>query len=286
MIIDAHQHYWRYDPDAYPWIGPGMDVLARDWLPGDYAPLRERHGVAATIAVQARSDEADTAWLLELARAHEWIAGVVGWIDLRADAAAARLAHWRAQGPLLGIRHQVQDEADPAAYLADAAFNRGVAAVQDAGLVYEVLLRHEQLHAAAAFCARHAAAPLVIDHLGKPDISGDLAAFARWESDMQALAALPHVSLKLSGLVTEADREPGGALDLSGIRRHLDLAYALFGADRLLFGSDWPVCQLAASFDEVLALARDWAAPLPEAQREAIFGGNARTIYLGAQDTR
>ena len=286
MIIDAHQHFWRYDRQAYPWIGEGMDVLARDWLPGDYAPLRQRFGIDAAIAVQARSDEADTAWLLEQARAHEWIAGVVGWVDLRSPDAPARLAHWQAQGPLRGIRHQVQDEPDPAACLADAAFNRGVAAVQHAGLVYEVLLKHHQLGAAVAFCARHAAAPLVLDHLGKPDIAGDPAAFARWQHDMQALAKMPHVSVKISGLVTEAGRDAAGALDVAGIHRHLDAVLALFGADRLLFGSDWPVCQLAASFDEVLALARDWAAPLPASQRAAIFGGNARTLYLGAQSTR
>ena len=286
MLIDAHQHFWRYDPADYAWIGPGMEVLARDRLPVDYAALRERHGVHATIAVQARGDEADTAWLLQLARQHDWIAGVVGWVALRDAGVAARLAHWQAQGPLVGIRHQVQDEPDPAALLADAAFNRGVAAVQQAGLVYEVLLRHDQLHAAIDFCARHAAAPLVLDHLGKPDISGDTAAFARWESQMRALAALPHVSVKISGLVTEAGRDAGGDLDVAGIRRHLDTAFALFGADRLLFGSDWPVCELAASFDDVLALARDWAAPLSEDSREAIFGGNAHTIYLGAQSTR
>ena len=286
MLIDAHQHFWRYDPVAYAWIGQGMEVLARDWLPADYADLRARHGIQATIAVQARGDEADTAWLLQQARENEWIAGVVGWVELRDPDVAARLAHWQAQGPLVGVRHQAQDEPDPAAFLADAAFNRGVAAVQQAGLVYEVLLRHDQLHAAIDFCTRHAAAPLVLDHLGKPDISGDLAAFARWENEMRALAALPHVSVKISGLVTEAGREAGGSLDVAGIRRHLDTVFALFGADRLLFGSDWPVCQLAVPFDEVLALARDWAAPLSADSRDAIFGGNAHTIYLGAQSTR
>lgn len=286
MMIDAHQHFWRYDPVAYAWIGPGMEVLARDWLPADYAELRERHGIAATIAVQARGEEADTEWLLAQARAYPWIAGVVGWVDLRAADAAARLAHWQSQGPLVGVRHQVQDEADPAAYLADTAFNAGVAAVQQAGLVYEVLLRHDQLHAARAFCARHAAAPLVLDHLGKPDISGDATAFARWEDQMRALAALPHVHVKISGLVTEAGRDAHGALDRAGIVRHLDAVLALFGAERLLFGSDWPVCQLAVPFEDVLALARDWAAPLPDAERDAIFGGNAGNIYPSAQSTR
>ncbi|KRG38807.1 hypothetical protein ARC20_14445 [Stenotrophomonas panacihumi] len=286
MMIDAHQHFWRYDPIAYAWIGPGMEVLARDWLPADYAPLRERHGIATTIAVQARGEEADTEWLLAQARAYPWIAGVVGWVDLRAADVASRLAHWQSQGPLVGVRHQVQDEADPAAYLADAAFNAGVAAVQRAGLVYEVLLRHDQLHAARAFCARHDAAPLVLDHLGKPDISGDATAYARWEEQMRALAALPHVHVKISGLVTEAGRDAHGALDRAGIVRHLDAVLALFGADRLLFGSDWPVCQLAVPFDDVLALARDWAAPLPAGEREAIFGGNARTLYPSAQSTR
>lgn len=282
MIIDAHQHFWRYDPQAYAWIGPSMEVLAQDWLPEQFAPVRRAHGVDASIAVQARGDEADTAFLLALAGQDPSIAGVVGWVDLRAAAVAERLAHWQAQGPLVGIRHQVQDEIDPAGCLADAAFQRGVIAVQRAGLVYELLLRHEQLYSAPAFCARHDAHALVLDHLGKPDIGGGEAAFSQWHSRLRALAALPHVSVKISGLLTEAPRDREGRPDRAGVLRHLDAALELFGPRRLLFGSDWPVCRLVASYEAVLSLVQTWAQSLTAHERGLLFGGNAVDLYAGA----
>jgi len=282
VIIDAHQHFWRYDPQAYAWIGAGMEVLAQDWLPGQFASVRRGNGVDASIAVQARGDEADTAFLLSLAEQDRSIAGVVGWVDLRADAVAERLSHWQAQGPLVGIRHQVQDEIDPAACLEQPAFRRGVAAVQRAGLVYELLLRHEQLESAPAFCARHDAHALVLDHLGKPDIGGGEAAFSLWHLQMRALAALPHVSVKISGLLTEAPLDRDGRPDRAGVLRHLDAALELFGPGRLLFGSDWPVCRLVASYEEVLSLAQTWAQPLSPHERQQLFGGNALDLYAGA----
>ncbi|HEY0333892.1 MAG TPA: amidohydrolase family protein [Stenotrophomonas sp.] len=281
MLIDAHQHYWRYDPKTYGWIGPGMEVLAQDWLPAQFEPVRQANGIDATIAVQARGNEDDTAFLMQLARQARWIAGIVGWVDLRADGVSDRLAHWRAHGPLVGIRHQVQDEPNPSACLADAAFDRGVAAVQRARLVYEVLVRHEHLEAATVFCARHDDHALVLDHLGKPDIGGTGDTFERWQRQIRALAAMPHVSVKISGLVTEAPRDPDGRLALDGIGRHLDAALECFGPRRVLFGSDWPVSQLATDYPHVLALAQDWAQSrgLSVPERECLFGGNAIDIY-------
>lgn len=280
MRIDAHQHYWRYDAQALDWIGPGMEALARDWLPQDFAPLRDQGRIDAGIAVQARGSEAETEFLMEQAAANDWIAGVVGWIDLAGADVPARIAHWRARGPLVGLRHQVQDEADPKALLEGRAFNRGVAQVQEAGLVYELLLLGGQLDAAAAFCAAHDAHHLVLDHLGKPDISGGQDALAAWRGQMRALARMPHVSVKLSGLVTEAGRDRDGAMDVAGIGHHLDLALELFGSQRLLFGSDWPVCLLAAPWPDVVGIVESWARErLNASEYRALFGGNAITLY-------
>lgn len=275
MRIDAHQHFWRYDDDAYPWIGSGMDVLRRDWLPQDLRPLLGAHVIDASIAVQARADEAETDFLLQLARGHEWIAAVIGWVDLRANDIEARLARWQGEPKLAGFRHLLQDEADVHARLADAAFDRGIAALQAQGRVYEVLVRGPQLDAAVvAFCARHDRHWLVLDHLGKPQIGGG--DDAHWRRQLAGLARLPHVVCKLSGLVTEVvARDIGDDV----LRRYLDAALELFGPQRLLFGSDWPVCLLRAPYAEVFRIVDDWAQALDEDARVQLWGGTAARCY-------
>lgn len=269
--IDAHQHYWRYDPAEYPWIGAGMDVLRRDCLPAQAAVHLDAHGFDAAIAVQARCSEAETEWLLALAREDAHIAGVVGWVDLAAENVAERLAHWGADPALRGIRHIVQDDPDPAATLADAAFGRGVRATQDAGLVYEVLVHAPDLPAAIDFCARHDRHWLVLDHLGKPAIVD--AAWQPWAGHLAELARLPHVMCKLSGLVTEAGDVP------DRIGRYAAHALDCFGPGRTMFGSDWPVCRLAAEYDAVCVQAESAAAGLAAGEREQLFGGTATRCY-------
>ena len=275
MRIDAHQHFWRYDAVAHPWMDAGMGVLKRDWLPDDLRPLLDAQGIDACIAVQARADEAETDFLLGLADEHDWIAAVVGWVDLRADDLDIRIARWTGACKLAGFRHLLQDDPDVAATLADRAFNRGVAALQARGQVYEVLVRGAaQLAATPAFCARHDRHWLVLDHLGKPAIGGD--ADAAWRKALGGLAALPHVACKLSGLVTEV---VGGRIDVDAIRRHLDAALELFGPQRLLFGSDWPVCLLRADYAEVAGIVAGWAQALSAGERAALWGGNAARCY-------
>lgn len=276
MIIDAHQHFWRYDPTRLGWIGPGMETLMHDWLPVDLtAPLAET-GVDATIAVQATGDEAETAFLMEQAAAEPWIAGVVGWVDLAAADAVERIAHWRATGPLVGLRHQIED--DPAR-LDDAAFDAGVGAVQRCGLVYDVLVDHRLLATATDFCARHDRHTLVVDHLAKPAIAGSARDFSAWRRAMGELADMPHVALKISGLATEARPGPSEPPDLDAIRRHLDTALELFGADRLLFGSDWPVCRLATTYGDWFALIDAWARAQGGDCQRKLFGANANALY-------
>ena len=275
--IDAHQHFWRYNRANYGWMGDGdaMQPLRRDWMPQDLRPLLDAQGIDACIAVQARTDEAETDFLLGLARTHDWIAGVVGWVDLRADDLDARLARWRDEPALAGFRHLLQDDADVAATLADTAFNRGVARLQARAQVYEVLVRGAaQLAATPGFCSRHDAHWLVLDHLGKPAIGGG--EDAAWESALRALAAQPHLMCKLSGLATEVRTD---AIDAAQVRRYLDIALDAFGAQRLMFGSDWPVCLLRADYAEVAALVADWAAALSAGERAALWGGNAVRCY-------
>lgn len=284
LRIDAHQHFWRYRVEDYPWIGSGMDTLARDQLPADLLPLLRSHDMAATIAVQARSGREETRFLLELARQEDWIAGVVGWENLGVADLAERLSEWRGGDKLVGFRHQVQDEADARTFLEQPDFNRGVALLQKQGYVYDVLVFGRQLADTLAFCTRHDRHWLVLDHLGKPALREFVdsdAALMRWKKELFALGKLPHVACKLSGLVTEADWQQGlREDDYVHIRICLDAALEAFGAQRLMFGSDWPVCLLAASYDKVVGLVSDWAdANLNKQEQAALWGGTAAHCY-------
>ncbi len=270
--IDAHQHFWRYDAAEYPWIG-GAPALARDFGPDDLQPLLQAAGIAGCIAVQARDDATETDFLLGLAAAHPWILGVVGWVELRHGDVTARLDRWAGAPRLRGMRHGLQGEADVAGVVGAAAFRRNVAALQARGLVYDVLINAEQFAGVAAFCAALDGHALVVDHIAKPRIGGE--GFAAWQSEMARLAALPHVFCKLSGLVTEA---PAGT-DPQDFYRYLDAMLALFGPQRIMFGSDWPVCLLRRDYAWVQGLIEGWAAKLSSPERAALWGGTARACY-------
>lgn len=275
LRIDAHQHFWRYDADAYPWMSADMGVLRRDWMPGDLRPLLDAQGIDGCVAVQSRADEAETDFLLALARSHDWIAAVVGWIDLRADDVDARLERWPASPTLAGFRHLLQDDPAVAATLGDTRFNRGLKRLQANRHIYEVLVRGAaQLAETPGFCARHDRHWLVLDHLGKPAIGGN--EDAEWRNALRSLAGMPHVVCKVSGLVTEVASQ---TIDEAVLRRYLDTALELFGADRLLFGSDWPVCLLRASYAEVCRIIADWSAALSPDEQSLIWGGNAVRCY-------
>ncbi|MDR8732220.1 amidohydrolase family protein [Burkholderia pseudomultivorans] len=281
--IDSHQHFWRYRASDYPWIGPDMRVLARDYLPDALWPQMHAQALGASIAVQARAGRDETAFLLDLARDDARIAAVVGWEDLCSPQLGDHVAEWRSP-KLRGFRHQLQDEADVGAFVADPDFNRGIAWLQANGYVYDVLVFERQLADLRGFCARHDAHWLVLDHLGKPalaEFAHDAGAHARWRTALRELAALPHAMCKLSGLVTEADWKRGlRAQDIRHLEQCLDTALDAFGPQRLMFGSDWPVCLLAASYDEVASLVERWAeARLSAAERNALWGGTAARCY-------
>ena len=270
--IDAHQHFWRFDPDAYAWIGPHMERLRRDFLPEDLEPELAGAGLAGCVAVQVRQSEEETRFLLDLAERHPFIRGVVGWVDLCAPdvgEALRRLAHPK----LVGLRHIAQDEPDDRFLLRDD-FTRGIAALGPAGLAYDLLVYPRQLGAAVELARRFPGQRFVLDHLGKPDVAhGGRAA---WEGAFRSLAALPNVCCKLSGLVTEADWDRWTPADLQPF---LDVAYACFGAERLMIGSDWPVCLLASGYARTVAVVMDDLAARPAAARTAVLGGTAARFW-------
>jgi L-fucono-1,5-lactonase len=273
VILDSHQHFWQYDAGRYGWIDDSMPALRRDFLPADLAPLMQVNGVDGTIAVQARQDCEETAWLLELAAAHPFIRGVVGWVDLRgpdADGLVQRLAD---TPRLVGLRHVVQ--AEPDGFLHRSDFRRGMAAVERCDLVYDILIYARQLPEAIRFASSFSRQRFVLDHLGKPDVRGG--GLQEWQRRLQELAALPHVWCKLSGLVTEADWRAWTADEL---RPYLDTALDAFGPSRVMIGSDWPVCTLAASYAQVLALVRDAIAEYSADEQAQILGKTAEDVYL------
>jgi len=277
MHIDAHQHFWNYQPREYPWIGAGMERLAKDYLPADLEAAARPCGVSGSVAVQARQSLAESRWLLELAAAHPFIRGVVGWVDLRSDAVAAVLEPLARHEAFVGVRHVVQDEPDPRFLLGDA-FVRGLRHLHAFGLTYDLLLVPPQLPAAVELAGMVPEQPFVLDHLAKPRIGLGPAApeFASWRRDIEALARHPHVCCKLSGLVTEAAWGRWRAEDFTP---YLDVALAAFRPERLMFGSDWPVCLLSGDYAAVTGIVSDFIAALTEAEREAILGGTARRFY-------
>lgn len=276
MIVDAHHHLWDPATADYPWLTDELAVIRRRFAPDDLAPELAATGVEATVLVQTRSSQAETIEFLAVAAATPFIRGVVGWVDLTDPAVPEALAGLRG-GPggerLVGIRHQVHDEPDPEWLLREDVM-RGIRAVGTAGLAYDLLLRPRELPAALELAQRLPDVRFVIDHLAKPPIaSGEL---EPWRTLIAPFAGLDHVACKVSGLVTEADWATWTADDLQPI---VDHAIEIFGPTRLLFGSDWPVCLLAATYAEVVEAALTTMSGLDVTEQAAVMGGNATRIY-------
>jgi L-fucono-1,5-lactonase len=275
-MIDTHQHFWRYSPDEYGWIDDSLSALRRDFLPPDALQEMVPAGVTASIAVQARQTLAETSWLLELADRYPFIEGVVGWIDLQAEDIERTLAEIASHSSLVGIRHIVQ--AEPDGFLERPAFLSGLARIERTGLAYDILVYARQLPAAVKFARAFPRQRFVLDHVGKPDVRGD--GYRDWRRQFDRLAELPNVTCKLSGLVTEADwREwtPGQ------LRPYFDAALESFGPSRVMIGSDWPVCTVAASYKAVIALVLDAVDEYSPDERREILQGTAERFYLGRE---
>jgi L-fucono-1,5-lactonase len=273
MRIDAHQHFWHYDRAQYEWIDDSMAALRRDFLPLDLRRELDAGQMDACVAVQVRQSLDETSWLLSLAEANRFIVGVVGWVDLQADDVHAQLRKVGANPLLVGIRHIVQSEPDDR-FLLRPAFGRGIAALEEFGLAYDILIYPRHLPYAVELASRFARQRFVLDHLAKPDIRRGR--FQEWERDLRRLAACPNVWAKLSGLVTEADWHRWTPDQLQPC---FDIAFDAFGADRLMVGSDWPVCTVAGEYAQVIGVVADYLAARPAAEREAVLGGNAQRFW-------
>lgn len=275
--IDAHQHYWQFARGDYAWLTPALGAIHRDFAPADLAPHLAAAGIAGTILVQAAPTVAETAYLLGLARRAPSVRGVVGWTDLAAHDAAAQLRALRRDDRLVGIRPMLQDIADTEWVLRPTVL-AALGVADELGLVFDALVQPRHLDAIAALAAALPGLAIVIDHAAKPAIArwraGD-ADFVTWRTGLARLAGAPQVTCKLSGLATEAaaDWQP------SDLAPYVEVLISSFGAERLMFGSDWPVVNLAGGFARWHDAARRLTATLPAADGAAIFGGTARRVY-------
>ena len=276
MRVDSHVHFWRFDPREYPWMSADMQVLKRDRLPDDVRPLLDQAGIDSCVAVQARMIEPETDFLLDLAVRYRWIAAVIGWVNLCDEQLARRLERWAGYNKLIGFRHVLQGDPNAGALVSSAEFQRGVALIQSRKMIYELLVSADQFPAITPFTRKSDGHWLVLDHLGKPDIRNRQ--IESWRRDLAPIAALPHVVCKLSGLVAEAN-DACGKFDADHLRDYLDIALQTFGPQRLMFGSDWPVCLLVSEYAEVADIIERWSSRLSAADREWIWGRTAANVY-------
>lgn len=274
MILDAHQHYWRPARGDYGWLEQAPDVLQRDFLPADIRDERASAGVSACVLIQAAPTEAETCYLFELACADGDVAGVVGWVDFEADDVGTRIAALvrDGNGLLVGLRPMAQDMADPR-WLARSSLDAAFDAMQQHGLVFDALVTPAQLPALGMRLAREPLLHVVLDHAGKPDIANG--SFHEWAAQIDRLADDGRLHCKFSGLLTQLDAKlPDSAID-----DYVGHLFARFGAERLLWGSDWPVVTVRHDYGHWLALARAYTRALAPTFEEHVFGGNARRFY-------
>lgn len=274
MRVDAHQHYWRIERGDYGWIPPDNSILYRDYLPNDLRPQLTKHRMLGTVLVQAASTPEETAFMLELAEKDETVLGVVGYLDLLDERHAEHFARFVRHPKYVGFRLNIQDMRDPAAILRPECVEalQGYAAQ---GVPIDLLVTSGQLGVLAELIRRVPGLHGVIDHLAKPRIAEGL--WEPWADYMRELAEYPDLYCKVSGMVTEADHDDWRPEQLAPYIRHV---LDLFGVDRVMFGSDWPVCLLAASYDEVIgALESGLPAEWGEAERAKLFGLNAKKFY-------
>lgn len=273
MKIDAHQHFWHYSPQELGWITEDMSAIRRNFLPQDLHPLLIRAGFDASIAVQAAQTIDETRFLLDLAGKYPFIAGVVGWVDLQAPDVEDHLAQLALNKKLVGVRHVVQSEPDNQ-FLLRPAFINGIRTLDKFNLTYDILIYPKHLQVATRFVEQFPDQKFVLDHLAKPFIKSQI--LQPWTADIWALAAYENVSCKLSGMVTEADWQNWKKDDFIP---YLDVALEAFGVNRLMIGSDWPVCTIAGEYREVMELVQEYIKSLSKEEQKQIMGTNAARFY-------
>ena len=272
-MIDAHQHFWYYLPGDYEWIDERMSVLKKDYLPADLWPHLQESGIVGTIAVQARQTLAETQWLLSLSDEFDFIKGVVGWVDLCSDDLSAQLEGFVKHPRFKGVRHVLQDEPDDRFMLREDFLN-GVAELAHYDMAYDLLIFARHLPCAIELVSRFPGQTFIVDHLAKPDIKNR--ELSRWKQHMSELATFPNVFCKLSGMVTEVDWKRWRTADFVP---WLEVLLDVFGADRLMIGSDWPVCLLGGSYQRVLGIVLDFIASLPQEVKTNILEETVRRAY-------
>jgi L-fucono-1,5-lactonase len=273
MRIDSHQHFWRYNADEYGWIDGSMSCLRRDFLPAHLEPELKRAGFDGSIAVQARQTLEETDWLLDLASSSPLVLGVIGWVDLRSPEVRPQLAEFARNPKLLGVRHIVQGEPDDR-FLLQPEFLRGIAALEEFDLSYDILIHARHLPVATEFVRHFPRQRFVLDHLAKPLIKS--CRINPWSQELRELAQFSNVFCKLSGLVTEADWKNWKP---KHITPYLEIALECFGPKRLMVGSDWPVCEVAAPYSEVINLIVEHFSKYSDDVRDAVLGGNAQRFW-------
>jgi L-fuconolactonase len=272
MRIDAHQHFWKYEPAQYPWIRPHWPIR-QSFLPPDLEPLLARAKLDGCVAVQARQSLEESRWLLSLVSEHPIIKGVVGWVDLRSEDVPDQLAPLSNHPRFVGVRHIVQNEPDDS-FMLRPKFLRGISYLQTFDLVYDILIFARQLPAAIQLVRRFPNQRFVVDHIAKPQIAAQK--IFPWSEHMRQLAQYPNVVCKVSGMVTEADWQNWKPEHFRG---YLEVIFEAFGARRIMYGSDWPVCLLAGRYERVYDLAAAWSSSLSSSEQEMVFGGTAQRFY-------
>lgn len=272
MKIDAHQHFWKYDPVEYDWIDDSMSLLKKDFLPEHLTTELSNCGFDGCIAVQARQTEEESRFLLDLARQNKFIKGVVGWVDLRNKKVHERLEILSKNKLLKGIRHIVQSEPDD--FMLKKDFQNGISVLKQFNLTYDILIYPRQLISAIELVNHFPDQHFVIDHIAKPSIKEQK--IESWKSGIMELALAPNVFCKISGLVTEADRKYWEPEDFTS---YLDVIFDVFSIDRLMVGSDWPVCLLAAGYKQVMVIIEDYTRNFNKEDVAKVFGGNAIRFY-------
>jgi L-fuconolactonase len=273
-VIDTHQHFWDLSRFDYPWMqGPELEPLRRNYLPSDLEPLLRPAGVDQTICIQAQHNLEESRWVLGLAERHDFLAGVVGWVDLASEACEEQLLEMRRHPAFVGVRHITHDEPDDD-WVVRRDVLRGLKVLERHGVPFDLLFRPRHLRHVPTLARELPDLPMVIDHLAKPLIKKGR--MEGWREDLEAAARHPNVYCKLSGMVTEADWTAWAPSDFVPYVR---VALEAFGPERLMFGSDWPVSTLGASYEQVVSALRHSLGPISADERAQIFGGTAERFY-------
>ena len=273
LRIDSHQHFWKYDPVRYDWIDDSMSVIQKDFLPYDLAPILKANNFDGCISVQSYQSEQENDFQLANADRHSFIKGVVGWVDLRSPQIEGCLNYYQQFKKLKGFRHVLQGEPQRD-FMLRPAFLNGISLLKKYGYTYDILILPDQLKYTAEFVAQFPDQRFVIDHIAKPNIKQK--ELKEWEKGIKAIAAFDNVYCKVSGMVTEADWENWQPADFNN---YLEVVTNSFGTGRLMYGSDWPVCNVAADYGQVVNIVKDYFSTFSQTEQQAFFGGNAIGFY-------